>query len=76
MLKKNTLWVAVVIIFLLSSSQVSAQVPISHSEHSNQFHRIEQPLGFKAAVTIGGIAFIGLELWWFIFSKSPVKKHE
>ncbi len=74
MWKKNTLWATAVIIFLLSSSQVTAQAPISHSEHSNQFHQIEQPLSLKAVVTVGGIALIGLELWWFIFSKSPVQK--
>ena len=37
---------------------------------SNQFQRIEQPLGNKIAVTLGGLSLIGLELWWFLLSKS------
>ncbi|WP_421656380.1 cupredoxin domain-containing protein [Leptothermofonsia sp. ETS-13] len=35
----------------------------------NQFQRIEQPPGNKIAVTLGGLGLIGLELWWFLFSK-------
>lgn len=36
---------------------------------SNQFQRIDQPLGNKIAVTIGGLGLIGFELWWFLFNK-------
>ncbi len=35
----------------------------------NQFQRIEQPLGNKVIVTLGGLGLIGLELWWFLLSK-------
>ena len=60
--------------FFLSvvSGTALAQKPVSMpSEQENvQFRRIEQPLGLKAAVTLGGIGLIGLELWWFLFSKS------
>jgi plastocyanin domain-containing protein len=31
------------------------------------FHRIEQPLDLKLAVTAIGITLIGLQLWWFDF---------
>ncbi len=45
----------------------------SMNEHTvpqpNQFQRIEQPLGNKIAVTVGGLGLIGLELWWFLLSK-------
>lgn len=27
---------------------------------------IEQPLGRKVAVTLGGLALIGAEIWWFL----------
>jgi plastocyanin domain-containing protein len=37
---------------------------------SSQFDRLEQPLPVKITVTAIGIALIGLELWWFLFSKS------
>ena len=36
----------------------------------DQFRRIEQPLVLKIGVTVGGLALIGLELWWFLFSKT------
>jgi len=31
---------------------------------------IEQPLSLKAGVTLGGFGLIGLELWWFLLSKT------
>lgn len=39
-----------------------------------QFRQIEQPLSLKIGVTIGGLALIGLELWWFLFSKTKHNK--
>lgn len=58
--------------FLLSvgSSVAAAQMP----EQTNQFRRIEQPISLKTAVTLGGLALIGAELWWFIFSKTRSQK--
>ena len=44
------------------------------SENAGQFQRIEQPLGNKVAVTLGGLGLIGLELWWFLFSKPKSRK--
>jgi plastocyanin domain-containing protein len=41
----------------------------SDTEQTGQFRRIEQPLGNKVAVTLGGLGLIGLELWWFLLSK-------
>jgi plastocyanin domain-containing protein len=66
----------------LASSGVAAEMP-GHSmesidsmdsmhntaEQAGQFQAIEQPLINKVAVTIGGLGLIGLELWWFLFSK-------
>jgi len=48
--------------------QIPVEMPVS--QENAQFQRIEQPLGLKVAVTLGGIGLIGLELWWFLFSKS------
>ncbi len=42
--------------------QMTMEMPI-YKEDKVQFCRIEQPLGLKAAVTLGGIGLIGLELW-------------
>ncbi|MFH7241434.1 MAG: hypothetical protein ACHWZW_01160 [Spirulina sp.] len=36
---------------------------------TGQFQRIEQPLWSRLAVTSAGLGLIGLELWWFVFSK-------
>lgn len=51
-------------------AQMRVEMPASSSEQTSQFRRIEQPLGVKAGVTLGGIALIGLELWWFLWSKT------
>lgn len=64
-----------IFLFMASSGQA---VPMA-SEHSNtatQFRRIEQPLGLKAIVTLGGLGLISLELWWFLFSQPTTKKAE
>lgn len=44
------------------------------TEQTGQFRRIEQPLGNKVAVTLGGLGLIGLELWWFLLSKPKSRK--
>ncbi len=49
-------------------AQKSVEMPVS--QENVQFRRIEQPLGLKFAVTLGGVGLIWLELWWFIISKS------
>ncbi len=51
-------------------------LPNSSGEASTQFRRIEQPLGLKVGVTVGGIALIGLELWWFLLSKTKAQQAE
>lgn len=48
--------------------------PNSSEEQTAQFRRIEQPLGLKVGVTVGGIALIGLELWWFLWSKTKAEE--
>lgn len=57
--------------FLLGaiSGALAAEMPGEPSTPNTQFRRIEQPLKNKAAVTLGGLGLIGLELWWFLLSK-------
>ena len=62
-------------LLLLTSGVAVAQMPpgempLSETEENVRFRRIEQPLGLKVGVTAGGIAMIGLELWWFLWSKT------
>jgi plastocyanin domain-containing protein len=66
------------LLFPIASGEAAAQK--SHDAHSsattqtNQFQRLEQPLGNKIAVTLGGLGLIGLELWWFLLSKPKSQK--
>ncbi len=47
----------------------------THAEPANnQLRTIEQPLLTKWWLLRGGLALIGLELWWFLLSKSKAKK--
>jgi len=57
---------------LLHGGSIQAAEMPSNQTSENQFERIEQPLALKAIVTVGGVALIGLELWWFLFSKRGV----
>lgn len=57
-------------------AQMPMEMPASSSNQTTQFRRIEQPLWLKAAVTLGGLGLIGLELWWFRFSKTKAQKAE
>lgn len=51
-----------------------AESPEETAKPSNNFTRIEQPLPLKVGVTLGGLALIGCELWWFLFGKTKAKK--
>jgi plastocyanin domain-containing protein len=64
--------------FLLGaiSGVLAAEMPAEHTTERTQFRRIEQPLGNKVAVTLGGLGLIGLELWWFLLSKPKSQKVE
>lgn len=64
--------------FLLGaiSGALAAEIPAEHTTEGTQFRRIEQPLGNKVAVTVGGLGLISLELWWFLLSKPKSQKVE
>ncbi|MUL37149.1 cupredoxin domain-containing protein [Gloeocapsopsis dulcis] len=69
------------LVFGLASGRAVAQMPHdmnemqpSQTEQTGQFRRIEQPLRNKVTVTLGGLGLIGLELWWFLFSKPKSRK--
>ncbi|WNZ28169.1 cupredoxin domain-containing protein (plasmid) [Leptolyngbya sp. NK1-12] len=57
-------------------AQMPMEMPATEGEQRTQFRRIDQPLGVKGAVAAGGLALIGLELWWFLFSKPKSQKAE
>lgn len=58
-----------------SLAQMSTE-PANSSMPTAQLRSVEQPLGLKVGVTLGGVALIGLELWWFLLSKSQSQKTE
>ena len=51
-----------------------AEMSASAEKQTSQFQRIEQPIGLKLAVALGGLGLIGAELWWFMFSKTKSQK--
>lgn len=60
----------------IASGITAAEMPAPTSTPTNQFRRIEQPIGLKVGVTVGGLALIGLELWWFLLSKTKSQQAE
>lgn len=61
---------------LLASEMPMPKEVNPNADRSSQFQRIEQPLVFKIAVTAGGLALIGAQLWWFLGSKPKSQQAE
>ncbi|MBO1347459.1 MAG: hypothetical protein EBE86_008685 [Hormoscilla sp. GUM202] len=51
-----------------------AETPEQSGKPSSKFTRVEQPLPLKVGVTLGGLALICGELWWFLFGKTKAKQ--
>ena len=60
----------------IASSISAAEMTEEHSKRSPQFQSIEQPLALKIALTVGGLALISAQLWWFLFSKPKSQQAE
>lgn len=57
---------------ILFGTAPTARAQISEADTS-EFRRIEQPFGLKVGVAAAGAGLIGIELWWFLLSKSKAK---
>ncbi len=57
---------------LLFGIAPTAQAQIAEPD-TNEFRRIEQPLGLKTGIAAAGAGLIGLELWWFLLSKNKAQ---
>jgi plastocyanin domain-containing protein len=78
MFSRSQIWGSLAGLGLLlgtASAQMPHEMP-GEIAPKNQFRRIEQPLGLRVGVTAGGIALIGLELWWFLLSKTKAQQAE
>ena len=59
---------------LATSPADAVHTPESASGQGAQLHRIEQSPSLKIGVTLGGLALISLELWWFQFSQPKAQQ--
>ncbi|QLE59531.1 cupredoxin domain-containing protein [Nostoc sp. TCL26-01] len=57
-------------------AQMNHQMTANERAKTTQFRHIQQPLWIKGAVTTAGLGLIGLEIWWFLLSKSKSQKAE
>jgi plastocyanin domain-containing protein len=75
MLKIARIGIPLIAIALVSAPRAIAQpeempgMPGHTQSQPRGFQKVDQPLPVKAGVVVGGITLIGLELWWFLFSK-------
>ena len=73
MLDHRQIWVSLASLGIaigMASGVQAAEMSMKHPTSKTLFRSIEQPLGIKVGVTIGGLTLIGLELWWFLFNKA------
>ena len=62
------------------ASDAVAQIPQAPNSASTRalqpesFQAIDRPLSAKLAVTVGGVALIAAELWWFQLSKTKTRQ--
>lgn len=79
MLKIPKFWIPLLAVATLSATgatvtaQAMSEMPGHQTNPSPGLQRIEQPLPVKVGVIVGGVTLIGLELWWFLFSKKKTQ---
>ncbi|MDJ0715269.1 MAG: hypothetical protein QNJ54_13770 [Prochloraceae cyanobacterium] len=76
MFQKKHIWSGIITLgLLLGVTNIAiAQQSEKSSESTDRFRHIEQPIEVKFGVTLGGLALISAELWWFLFSKTKAQK--
>ncbi|MBP0004102.1 MAG: hypothetical protein J7642_10360 [Cyanobacteria bacterium SBC] len=68
---KNSVFVLASVLLIVGKPAI-AEIR-EHDRATGQFNTIEQPLPIKIAITLGGMTLIGLELWWFLGSRTSEK---
>ncbi len=71
---KQKIWSVIISLVLILGISQYSYAKIAATESTDKFPRIEQPLPLKLLVTLGGLALIGTEIWWFLFSKTKAQK--
>ncbi|MEE3717490.1 cupredoxin domain-containing protein [Tumidithrix elongata RA019] len=74
-IKLINLTISLILLGTIASS-ASAEMTEEHSTRSPQFQTVEQPLALKIGLTVGGLALISAQLWWFLFSKPKSQQAE
>ena len=69
---RRSLFVSLLSASLLLGNSRAANAQISQPD-TGGFSRIEQPVSRKVGVAAAGFGLIGLELWWFLFSKNKAQ---
>ncbi len=79
MLKMSKIWIPLLVVATVSvtgttpTAKAMSEMPGHQAKPSPGLQKIEQPLPIKAGVLVGGVSLIGLELWWFLFSKKKTQ---
>jgi len=71
--KSINLLISFILVSAIAASASAAEMTEQHAQRSPHFQRIEQPLTLKIGLTMGGLALISTQLWWFLFSKKSQK---
>ncbi|MEL7037371.1 MAG: hypothetical protein AAFO04_17380 [Cyanobacteria bacterium J06592_8] len=74
MLKFSQVLLSLILATSVQAASPTSASPTSASPTPEKFHQIQQPVPIKIAVTTAGLGLMGLEIWWFMFSKSKAKK--
>lgn len=62
------IWPLIITVGVICLGYSAIAATEAHPKSTSHFQKIEQPLPLKLAVTLGGFALIGAEVWWFLLS--------
>ncbi len=62
------------LLLAVPASAIASPHMNDNRSQSDPFRPLEQPLSLKVGVTLGGLALIGAELWWFMGKKAKVQQ--
>ena len=74
MSKKIFIWSSLISAGLMLGGAAQLHGTETAESQSRQFRRIDQPFSLKVLVTAGGLALIGVELRWFLLSKTKAQQ--